>query len=112
MNRFDNDRSKKKIVSSTLFSIIIFVVVIVVFLCGVSMLSNSSALDDRTVLEEALKKDIAHCYAVEGTYPESVEYMEEHYGLSYDKEHYIIDYEMIGANIYPSYMIVEIKKED
>jgi hypothetical protein len=38
--------------------------------------------------------------------------MEEHYGLSYDKEHYIIDYEMIGANIYPSYMIVEIKKED
>ena len=30
MNRFDNDRSKKKIVSSTLFSIIIFVVVIVV----------------------------------------------------------------------------------
>jgi hypothetical protein len=112
MNRFDNDHSKKKIVSSTFFSIIIFVAVIVVFLCGVSMLSNSSALDDKTILEEAVKKDIAHCYAVEGTYPPSVEYMEEHYGLNYDKEHYIIDYEMIGANIYPSYMIVEVKEEE
>lgn len=78
-----------------------------IFLVAVSALSKSSALDDKKILEEAIGRDVAHCYALEGSYPVSVAYMEEHYGLSYDHDKYIVDYEMIGSNIYPSYMIIE-----
>ena len=48
-----------------------------------------------------------HCYALEGFYPPSLEYMEEHYGLTYDKSAYIVDYQPVGNNIYPNYTIIK-----
>lgn len=110
MNRFESVGKKKKILESVPFSVIIFVVIMAVFLCAVSYLSKSNALDDKRILEDAIQRDVAHCYAVEGSYPASVAYMEENYGLTYDHSKYIVDYELVGSNIYPNIMVVEIRK--
>ena len=37
-------------------------------------------------LKEAVIKGAVQCYSVEGRYPESLSYMEKHYGLEYDKD--------------------------
>ena len=60
-------------------------------------------------LETALARDITHCYAVEGFYPPSLSYMEEHYGLTYDKDLFFVDYQPIGSNIRPDVTVISRK---
>lgn len=107
MNRFQKPDLKKRIFESVNFSVVFFVVVIVVFLVGISILSNSSVRDEKDILNTAINKDIIHCYAIEGFYPPNLDYIEEHYGLTYDHDKYIVDYESVGNNIMPNVMIIE-----
>ena len=93
------------------FSVFFFLVVIIVFLMGISFISSTSSKDQKQVLTDALNRDIIHCYAIEGYYPPSLSYIEDHYGLTYDDERYLIDYVPIGDNIMPSVTIVEINKK-
>ena len=107
MNRFQKPNLAKRIFTSTNLSILIFVVIIGLFVAGVNMISNSSMNNERAMLENAINKDIVHCYAIEGIYPPSLKYIEDHYGLTYNHNKYLISYESIGANIMPTVMIVE-----
>lgn len=111
MNRFTRPSLKKRILDSVNFSIVFFVVVIGVFIVGITMISARNERDERQVLESALNKDIIHCYAIEGYYPPSLKYIEDHYGLIYDEEKYLVDYEPIGNNIMPNVTIVEKKRK-
>ncbi|WP_242847353.1 hypothetical protein [Dorea sp. D27] len=61
-------------------------------------------------METAVSRGIAHCYAIEGAYPESLQYLEAHYGLIYDKDRFFIDYQILGSNIMPDVTIID--KED
>ena len=111
MNRFNRPGLKKRILESMNFSVFFFLIVIIVFLFGISFISSTSSRDQKDVLTDAVSKDIIHCYAVEGYYPPSLSYIEEHYGLTYDKSRYLIDYVPIGDNIMPSVTILEIGKK-
>ena len=90
------------------FSVFFFVIIIAVFLIGISFIASTSSKDQKQVLTDAVNKDIIHCYAVEGYYPPSLAYIEDHYGLTYDKSRYLVDYVPVGDNIMPSVTIVEI----
>ena len=52
------------------------------------------------------------CYALEGAYPSSVQYLEDNYGLTYDKDKYAIGYVAIGSNIMPDMQIIELGVEE
>lgn len=107
MNRFEDISLKKRIFQSVNFSIVFFLAIIIVFIIGVSRFADSSVNDDRRILTEAVGRDIIHCYAVEGMYPPSLQYMEDNYGLTYDHSKYIVDYEIFGSNIMPTVRIIE-----
>ncbi len=111
MNRFNRPGLKKRILDSMNFSVIFFVVIIAIFLMGISFIASTSSKDQKQILTEAVNKDVIHCYAVEGYYPPSLAYIEEHYGLTYDKSKYLVDYVPIGDNIMPTVTIVEIRGE-
>lgn len=106
MNRFTKTDFKKRIFSSFTISIVIFVAIIVFFIYGISAVSNSSVVNDQEILAKAIDRDIVHCYCVEGMYPPSVKYMQDHYGLIYDEDKFIVDYEYIGSNIIPKVTII------
>ena len=107
MNRFQKPNLGKRILQSVNFSILFFIAVIGIFLYGIATVSSGTAEDERRILDEAIHKDIVHCYAVEGMYPPSLSYMEEHYGLTYDHDKFLVDYETIGSNIMPNVSIIE-----
>ena len=111
MNRFNRPSLKKRITESMNFSVMFFIVIIIVFLMGISFIASTSSKDQKQVLTDALNKDIIHCYAIEGYYPPSLAYIEDHYGLTYDKSRYLVDYVPVGDNIMPSVTIVEINKK-
>lgn len=108
MNRFNRPGLKKRILESMNFSVLFFVVIIAVFMIGISFIASTSSKDQKQILTDAVNRDIIHCYAVEGYYPPGLGYLEDHYGLTYDKSRYIVDYVPIGDNIMPSVTIVEI----
>ena len=111
MNRFNRPGLKKRISESMNFSVLFFLIVIIAFLFGISFISSTSSRDQKDILTDAVSKDVIHCYAIEGYYPPSLAYIEEHYGLTYDKSKYMVDYVPIGDNIMPSVTIVEINKK-
>lgn len=81
-------------------------VLLIVFLLGLSSIYDTTVAKQQESLETALTRDITHCYAVEGYYPPSLEYIEEHYGLTYDKELFFVDYQPIGSNIRPNVTVI------
>ena len=111
MNRFNRPSLRKRITESMNFSVFFFVIVIALFLVGISFIASTSSKDQTQILTDAVNKDIIHCYAVEGYYPPSLKYIEDHYGLTYDSSRYMIDYVPIGDNIMPSVTILEINKK-
>ena len=62
-------------------------------------------------IRETVLRAAAQCYAVEGAYPPSLSYLEENYGLTYDKDKFFIDYRPIAANILPDVTIIRLQTE-
>lgn len=84
-----------------------FIALIVAVFLGFSDISERTRNNQRESLETALKRDVIHCYALEGTYPPSLKYIKEHYGLIYDEDRFFVDYRPIGSNIMPDITIIE-----
>ncbi len=106
MNRF-----AKKSMSGNKKAVILplagFVLIVALFFAGVNKISGTSDAQAYESLQTALRRNMTHCYAIEGQYPPSLEYMEEHYGLSYDKDKYYIDYQVMASNIMPNVTIIK-----
>ncbi|WP_026508929.1 hypothetical protein [Butyrivibrio sp. MC2013] len=89
--------------------LIISIIMLILFNLGIDSIGMKSLYYRQDSLSNALRKDIAQCYAIEGFYPPSLEYIREHYGLSYDEEVFFIDYSAFGSNIYPDVTILNIQ---
>lgn len=87
-------------------SYLAYIILFILFLKCVSSFGNVTIDRQEESLSAALNRDIIHCYAVEGFYPPSLDYIETHYGLTYDKELFYIDYQPIGSNIMPNITII------
>ncbi len=57
-------------------------------------------------MREAVLRSAVECYTLEGAYPESLEYLEKHYyGLTVNKEEYIVTYEVFADNQLPTVQV-------
>ena len=61
-----------------------------------------SALSVRNAVMEAAMQ----CAAVEGAYPASLKYLEEHYGLIVNHSDYAVTYEAFASNVPPRVVVV------
>ena len=106
MYRFKDRKSFKDIFGSVQFSVIFFVAIFVFFLYMLGNISDDTKARQEESLNSAVHRCIVSCYCVEGTYPPSLDYMIQHYGLTYDKSSFFIDYRSEGSNIYPEVAII------
>lgn len=79
---------------------------LLIFILELSSIHDTTLQKQQESLETALMRNITHCYAVEGYYPPSLAYIEEHYGLIYDKDLFFVDYQPVGSNIRPSVTVI------
>ncbi|SFB03226.1 hypothetical protein SAMN05216249_10782 [Acetitomaculum ruminis DSM 5522] len=106
MNRFKKHYHFKLIKSFISLPAVTFIILVTIFIFSASYFSNISSDNEKELLEKALKRSIVECYALEGSYPDSLLYIEKNYGLVYDTDKYFIDYQPIGKNIMPSYSVI------
>lgn len=88
-----------------------FILIFALFYRGILSVSVVNEEEMEKSLNKAVHQDIVHCYAVEGFYPPSLSYLEENYGLTYDKDKFFIDYRPIAANILPDVTIIRLQTE-
>lgn len=98
---------KKRFPFSAFLSVLLILFVLIGFSILLNHIGKSNEDEQMKILETAVTRTITECYALEGTYPPSIDYLSEHYGLTYDTEQYFIDYQYIGANLRPDVTIIK-----
>ena len=105
MKHFYQNFVKKEMIQ--ILAVLLFVVLFFLFSSGIAKISHNTDKNESELLHLAITRGITHCYATEGHYPESLEYLQEHYGIIYDSDKYFVDYQVLGKNIYPDVTIIE-----
>lgn len=85
---------------------VLFVLVLCCFLSVLGNVEKRQQAEDEKRIGTVIKKAVINCYAIEGRYPATLEYVEEQYGLVIDKERYHVFYEVFADNIMPEITVV------
>lgn len=86
--------------------------IIFVLAAGIWFLTATGNLGDgqkeagRQQLETALRRAAVACYAAEGIYPPTVQYLTDHYGIQIDREKYHVFYEVFAENLMPDITVL------
>ena len=80
---------------------------LVLFITSLASVDRQQGEEGRQQLETALRRAAVACYAAEGIYPPTVEYLQEHYGVQIEEERYIVFYEIFANNLMPDITVLE-----
>ena len=104
--RFISHR-KTSYLRNVIFSVLFFLLILGIFYAGTSSLQKKVSEEGINTLQNAITRSVTRCYAEEGSYPETLDYLKEHYGLTYDESRYYVDYQPLGSNIMPDVTILQ-----
>ncbi len=96
-----------RISKKDLGAVAIFAALIACFVLLVNSITTKGGSQELKVVRDAVKNAALTCYAVEGTYPDGLDYLQDHYNLSYNEERYIVYYEAFASNLMPYIKVVE-----
>lgn len=88
-----------------IIAVLIFIAAGTIFFT--EQLSDKVSRDRQQLLEEAIRKYAVQCYALEGNYPENIQYLEKNYTLNLDRDKYVYHYKFIGSNMMPEIYVFE-----
>lgn len=83
------------------------VLVVLWFFGAVDGLNTGRSEEGRRQLENAIRRAAVACYAAEGIYPPTLDYLTEHYGIQIDEDRYTVFYEIFAENIMPEITVLE-----
>lgn len=73
----------------------------------------TNAITERTneaqkeILQSAVENAMRTCYAIEGKYPDSIDYLIENYSLRYNEERFHIYFDAFATNVMPDVRIID-----
>lgn len=85
-----------------LFTALAFAVATSVSAYGYSDAARGNRERELALVEKAVNRAVVSCYAIEGFYPPSIDYLIENYGLKVDLDKYYIHHEAVASNVYPT----------
>lgn len=97
----------RKKVNFRLFAVVLILVLAVIFSAvWLPILKEDIRETGRAAVREAVLRSAVECYTLEGAYPESLDYLERHYGLTVNKKEYIVTYEVFANNQLPNVKVL------
>lgn len=85
----------------------VFAAVLILFASAFVKLGSVQEDSENEMVYTAVKNAALTCYAVEGAYPQELEYLSAHYGLLYDADRFIVVYDAFASNILPDIVVLE-----
>ncbi|NCB50558.1 MAG: hypothetical protein EOM54_01570 [Clostridia bacterium] len=98
---------KKSIPASLIISIVLLSLVMAAGVFGLRAADEARGAESVRVLEDSIRRAAVSCYAIEGRYPDRLQYLEENYGVYVDEEEYAVFYEVFATNIMPDVTVIE-----
>ena len=81
--------------------------VLSVFAISISNLKKGNREEEKKQLEEAIRRSVVTCYAIEGAYPPDFTYVKEKYGILVDETRYVVVYDAFAENLMPDITVLE-----
>ena len=91
-------------------SLLLLLLTIGLMTAGISKLSHRTDQEEMEILVQAIHRASIQCYAIEGRYPPSVEYLENHYGIIIDRQKYQVFYDGFASNVMPEITVIPVLK--
>ena len=96
---------RRSFVRALAISLAVFAIVFSGAILLLNYIGNASDEAQIAMVRDAVRGALTTCYAVEGAYPQSIEYLVENYGLAYDESRFFITYAAFASNVYPDIMV-------
>lgn len=112
MKRFQSVHKKQprgSFLSGLKMPVMMFCAIAIMMLYGINSLEQTTTSEQRNAVQRAVTRAAVQCYAIEGIYPATVEYLEENYGFYYDRNRYKVDYRTFGSNIMPVIEVISLQ---
>ncbi len=93
-----------------LLLLLVAVGVLLWFFTALGQVRQGSTQQGRQQLEQALRRGAVACYAAEGFYPPSLDYLCKTYGVEVDDSRYLVFYEVTAENFMPDITVIERTK--
>jgi len=100
-----------KSLAKTIIIILVPILAAVLLVIASEKLGNKEGSESLKQLENSVRKAVMTCYATEGVYPPSIQYLEDHYGIQIDHNRYGVFYEIFGDNVMPQITVMEAAEE-
>ena len=100
-------RYSLKNVMAYVIPILLFAAMLAWVIISLINTSRSAGRQEMAAVKSTLENGITMCYAIEGAYPPSLEYLSENYGITYDTSKFIVRYDRFADNIRPTVRVIE-----
>lgn len=101
-----NRKSAIHIIADAVIAVALSAAVIITAVFIVRSSDESRKNENLRIIENGVRKAATECYAVEGFYPESIEYLKENYSLYIDEKICIVHYNPVSSNIMPDIRVL------
>ncbi len=100
-----------KSLAKTIIIIAVPILAAVLLVLASEKLGSKEGSESLKQLENSVRKAVMTCYATEGVYPPTIQYLEDHYGIQIDHDRYGVFYEIFGDNVMPQITVMEASAE-
>ena len=100
-----NMEKKRGVHRALYISLAVFVLAIVVAVTAIGQMSRRVDVEQVARLQEVLRRAAISCYAVEGRFPPSLDYLVARYGVIIDYSKFIVHFDVVSRNAMP---IIEV----
>lgn len=101
---------KKQDKKNYILPIFVFILMIGMLVYGVTSVTSETNRKEKESLQNAVIQSAVHCYSVEGAYPDSLDYLKKHYGLTWNEKKYKVSYVIVAKNIRPEVKVISLKE--
>lgn len=77
------------------------------FFAVIQQVAGGQSAEGAEILERTIRRAAVTCYATEGIYPPSLDYLVEHYGLQIQEDRYQVFYDGFAENLMPEITVWE-----
>lgn len=98
---------KKKLKKIGLLMAIIVIGYISMYMSSIDKFWENGQEDTNVAIENAIRKSALECYALEGSFPPSIDYLKENYGLIVNEDAYFYHYQVTASNMIPDIKVIK-----
>lgn len=102
-------KKRKKSGAAGILLMVLFSAAILIFVWqGMGKVSQGASAQQLRYAQTAVRRTAVQCYALEGRFPPSLQYMEDEYGLMIDHEKILVHYIPAGGNLMPEIRVLPV----